>query len=72
MAKLCCSLHVNECRQIYAVLNGTIHMRCLALNTCQLVSKILVAMFANFLEVLGESHGEVCVQIEHERLKLGL
>lgn len=46
---------------MYAVLNGTIHMRCLALNTCQLVSKILVAMFANFFEVLGKSHGEVCV-----------
>lgn len=55
------SSHVNECRQMCAVLNGTIHMRCLALNTCQLVSKILVAMFANFFEVLGKSHGEVCV-----------
>lgn len=39
-------------------------MRCLALTTCQLVSKILVAMFANFLEVLGQGHGEVCVSIE--------
>lgn len=40
---------------MYAVLNGTIHMRCLALNTCQLVSKILVAMFANLLEVLAKA-----------------
>lgn len=57
-SSLCRSLHVNECRQVCAVLNGTIHMKCLALNTCQLVSKILVAMFANFLEVLSESHGD--------------
>lgn len=61
IASLYRSLHVNEFRQNYALLNGTIHMTCLALNTCQLVSKILIAMFANFLEVLGESHGEVCI-----------